>query len=121
MLSTTLSLSFSLSHFLGHHPTSILFSSLVPQPPPDMTRDTDATRMDKASSESAPENDNDLDQDMDMEMEMDTTQQQQQPQSEDNPSLIRRKRLTQACDPCRKKKIKCGKERMKKKRQWRYC
>ncbi|KAF9300232.1 hypothetical protein BGZ74_008124, partial [Mortierella antarctica] len=72
-----------------------------------MTRDTDATRMDKASSESAPENDNDLDQDMDMEMEMDTTQQQQQPQSEDNPSLIRRKRLTQACDPCRKKKIKC--------------
>lgn len=75
-----------------------------------MTRGTSATRqLDKASSESAPENDNDLDQDVDMDLEMDNPQQQQ---SEDNPSLIRRKRLTQACDPCRKKKIKCGKERM---------
>ncbi|KAG0333336.1 hypothetical protein BG000_009254 [Podila horticola] len=68
-----------------------------------MAKGTGATRLDKASSESAPENDNDLDQDMDMDLEMDNTQQQ----SGDNPSHIRRKRLTQACDPCRKKKIKC--------------
>ncbi|KAG9065859.1 hypothetical protein KI688_002156 [Linnemannia hyalina] len=49
------------------------------------------------------DNENDNDNDNDNDQEDNDTQQQQA----DGSAPIKRKRLTQACDPCRKKKIKC--------------
>lgn len=51
------------------------------------------------------DNDNDNDIYNDNDQEDNDTQQRQA----DGSAPIKRKRLTQACDPCRKKKIKCGK------------
>ena len=54
----------------------------------------------RQSSESGAENDDqehDQDQDQDNEYS-----------ANDGAAPVKRKRLTQACDPCRKKKIKCG-------------
>lgn len=55
------------------------------------------------------DNDNDMDNDHDQDLDLDEA-----PSSTAGGSTpVKRKRLTQACDPCRKKKIKCGKRRRK--------
>lgn len=67
---------------------------------------TASNRDDRQSSESGADNedhdhDNDHDHDHDQDHEQDHN-------GGDEATPVKRKRLTQACDPCRKKKIKCG-------------
>lgn len=61
-----------------------------------------SNRDDRQSSESGADNDDhDHDNDHDHDHEQDHN-------GGDEATPVKRKRLTQACDPCRKKKIKCG-------------
>src|SRR5690348_9520585 len=67
---------------------------------------TASNRDDRQSSESGADNedhdhDNDHDHDHDQDHEQDHN-------GGDEATPVKRKRITQACDPCRKKKIKCG-------------
>lgn len=70
-------------------------------------------RDDRQSSESGADNDHDHDHDdhdhdQDHDNNNDNDHEHENEQSNDGGAPVKRKRLTQACDPCRKKKIKCG-------------
>lgn len=69
---------------------------------------TASNRDDRQSSESGADND-DHDHDHDNDHDHDHDQDHEQDHNGgDEATPVKRKRLTQACDPCRKKKIKCG-------------
>ncbi|KAG9323250.1 hypothetical protein KVV02_000144 [Mortierella alpina] len=59
------------------------------------------------SSESGAEEDHDDHDDQDDDLDQDQDQDEGRPRLNGGSAPIKRKRLTQACDPCRKKKIKC--------------
>lgn len=64
-----------------------------------------SNRDDRQSSESGADNDDhDHDNDHDHDHDLD----HEDHNGGDEATPVKRKRLTQACDPCRKKKIKCG-------------
>ncbi|KAF9396315.1 hypothetical protein CPC16_003283 [Podila verticillata] len=67
-------------------------------------------RDDRQSSESGADNDHDHDDhdhDQDNDNDNDNDNENENEQPNDGGAPVKRKRLTQACDPCRKKKIKC--------------
>jgi len=64
----------------------------------------------RSASESGPDNENDQDNDLDMDADHEDDQDSQANYAGET-ARIKRRRLTQACDVCRKKKIKCGKSK----------
>ena len=80
-------------------------------------------RDDRQSSESGADNDHehdhdDHDHDQDQDNDNDNDHEHENERTNDGGAPVKRKRLTQACDPCRKKKIKCGMFSVGQDRRW---
>ncbi|CAO3567223.1 unnamed protein product, partial [Mortierella alpina] len=90
-----------------HSNSSSSSSSRKAAPPPQDHRHSSESGAEDDHDDHDDQDDQDDDQDQDQEQDQDQDQDEGRPRLNGGSAPVKRKRLTQACDPCRKKKIKC--------------